>query len=214
MTDAEYLFRQTSSERKRIGRGDYNKKRQGGKVIRFPSDGLSRKEKKALNGEVMTYRFYKPITWEEFKKLPNDIRQEYLDMIKEKFGLIPGPLMAESFGVVYSVFTAFLCDNKLTFRNSNGKKVRTKTFLATEDGKAWAKWHKDYRGSSDSERAEIVSEDSKGEAVEEYNGSNGRTIEVVKDEQPIVKVNDVDKIASLISSLVGTGAKLTIEIVL
>ena len=36
MKDAEYLFRQTEKERKRIGRGDFNKKRQGGKQIRFP----------------------------------------------------------------------------------------------------------------------------------------------------------------------------------
>ena len=47
MTDAEYLFRQTSKERKRNGIGDFHKKRGGGKVVRFPSDHLSRKEKKA-----------------------------------------------------------------------------------------------------------------------------------------------------------------------
>ena len=51
MNDAEYLFKQTSSERKRIGRGDYNKKRQGGKAIRFPSDHLTKKEIEAMSGE-------------------------------------------------------------------------------------------------------------------------------------------------------------------
>lgn len=51
MTDEEYLFRQTEIERKRIGYGDRNKKRQGGRYVRLPSDNLSRKERNAMNHE-------------------------------------------------------------------------------------------------------------------------------------------------------------------
>ena len=43
MTDEEFIFRQISAERKRIGRGDFNKKRKGGRFVRLPSDNLTKK---------------------------------------------------------------------------------------------------------------------------------------------------------------------------
>ena len=82
MTDAEFVFNQTSAERKRNGRGAFNKVRQGGKYVRFPSDGLSRKEKAKLNGEVVKYSFVAPLKWEEFRAMPKDIQQNYLDLIR------------------------------------------------------------------------------------------------------------------------------------
>lgn len=211
MTDAEYVFNQTSKERKRNGRGDYNKKRQGGKTIRFPSDNLSRKEKNAMNGEVKTYSFYKPLYWDEFRKMPNDIQQEYLDTIKEKFGKIPGRMLAESLGVKYSTFTSFMSVNNLTFRNDDGKRQRRGTFIGTDAGKAWVKWHEDSRGSEIVTGEGTVEVNPCGKDVAEYNGN---LVEVREDAELPVKISDADKIASLIASLAGTGAKLTIEITL
>lgn len=87
MNDAEYLFKQTSVERKRIGRGDFNKKRQGGKQVRLPSDNLSRKEWEKMNGECKTYDMAKPVAWESFKQWPADLQRSYLLGLGEKFGV-------------------------------------------------------------------------------------------------------------------------------
>lgn len=87
MNDAEYLFRQTSAERKRIGRGDFNKKRQGGKQVRLPSDNLSRKEWEKMNGECKSYDMAKPVAWESFKQWPADLQRSYLLGLGEKFGI-------------------------------------------------------------------------------------------------------------------------------
>lgn len=55
MTDERFVFQQTNRERAAAGRGDRCKKRQGGKYVRLPSDNLTEKEKRAMNGEVKTY---------------------------------------------------------------------------------------------------------------------------------------------------------------
>lgn len=85
MNDAEYLFNQISAERKRIGRGDFNKKRQGGKQVRLPSDNLSRKEWEKMNGECKSYDMAKPVKWEAFKQWPADLQRSYLQGLQDEF---------------------------------------------------------------------------------------------------------------------------------
>lgn len=191
LTDAEYLFNQTSRERKREGRGTFNKKRQGGKTVRFPSDSLSRKEKKELSGEVKTYSFYKPLKWAEFSVMPDDIKQEYLNLLESKFEGLPLTAVAESLGVSMNTMSPHMFHHSLHYRIGKPKATK-KSFLKTDDGKAWLKWHED----SVSEEEEEI-DDVKEEVEEEIKAESDESI---------------DKIISLIRGLAGTGAKLTIEI--
>ena len=100
MTDEEYVFHETSRERKRNGYGDYHKKRQGGKP-RLPSDHLSEKERKSMNSEVTTYELDKPRNWYEYKELPEDIKKEYLNLLYTKYGAT-NSMMGGMFGVAIS----------------------------------------------------------------------------------------------------------------
>ena len=43
MKDAEYLFKQTEIERKKLGYGDRHKKRGGGRYVRLPSDNMTKR---------------------------------------------------------------------------------------------------------------------------------------------------------------------------
>lgn len=70
MTDEAFVFNQTIRERKATGYGAYHKKRKGGRTIRFPSDNLSRREKRQMNGEVFSFDPRKFYTAEEFLMLP------------------------------------------------------------------------------------------------------------------------------------------------
>ena len=155
LNDAEYIFNQTSRERKRNGIGTFSKKRQGGHIVRFPSDGLSRKEKKELNGEVKTYSFYKPLKWDEFSKMPDDIKQEYLNLLESKFDGLPLTAVAESLGVTMNTMSPHMFNHGLKYRVGK-KMVREKTFLKTDDGKAWVKWHED--SAEDSEELDTEEE--------------------------------------------------------
>lgn len=89
MTDEKFLFLTDCSEKKRIGWGAANKRTHTGKggAVKFPSDGLSRKELAAMSGECKSYKLNEPMTWAEFKQMPNDIRAMYITSLRNKYNI-------------------------------------------------------------------------------------------------------------------------------
>lgn len=84
MTDAEKMFRQTSKERKNP-RGVWAKKSGSrSKRCSLPSDNLTAKQRKELNGAVKEYSLNKPLYWTEFLQLPKDLQLEYMDKLINK----------------------------------------------------------------------------------------------------------------------------------
>ena len=110
MTDAEYVFQNTSKERKRIGRGALAKKngRKSKKCV-LPSDHLTEAQKRKLNGEVMNYDLSKPMNWKQFKSMPHDLRAEYFTKLV-KMGACRNDI-ADMFGIKASSLSAWLADN-------------------------------------------------------------------------------------------------------
>lgn len=87
MTDEEYVFRTECAEKKRTARGSFNRlphAGRGGKV-KMPSDYLTKKEREAMNGEVITYQMNRPMSWAQFKKMPDDTKREYINSIIHKY---------------------------------------------------------------------------------------------------------------------------------
>ena len=84
MTDEKYLFVSDSKDKKRVARGAYNKKSHGGRV-KMPSDYLTRKEREAMSGECKSYRLNEPMSWDEFRTMPDDIQKSYVLALREKF---------------------------------------------------------------------------------------------------------------------------------
>lgn len=79
MTNEEYCFKQTIKKRKSLARGSFYKKcGSKSKKCSLPSDKMTAKQRKELNGQVMSYNLNKPMTWKEFKELPTDIQKIYL----------------------------------------------------------------------------------------------------------------------------------------
>lgn len=82
MSDEEFVYRQDIKEKKATGRGAFHKK--GGsksKKCNFPSDYMTRKEKQALNGEVMSYNPNKFYSYAEFKQLPMEYQIKYINSL-------------------------------------------------------------------------------------------------------------------------------------
>lgn len=194
MTDEEFVFRQTERERKRDGRGTFNKVRQGGKHVRFPSDNLSAKEKKQMNGAVQSYSFSRPLGWKQFQSMPRDLRQEYLDMLTDKYVGISNALIGESMGVKNNVFAPYL--NRHALKVHRKMDMPRSQFLDTEDGKKWMQWVG--QASTQNDEQTVV------EDVQEDNIAGGEMSKSV----------NVQNIAALLQMMQGTGAKLTIEITL
>lgn len=84
MSDAEYVFNQTSFEKKRIARGSFAKKNGSrSKRCSLPSDKLTKKEWKERNGAVLTYNLSRPMDWKTFKKMPALLQREYLENLSK-----------------------------------------------------------------------------------------------------------------------------------
>lgn len=86
MTDEEYVFNQTSWERKRVGRGVFSQKKGSrSRKCSLPSDYLTAKQKKELNGEMITYNLERPMSWTEFKFMPVAIQEKYIINMRDKY---------------------------------------------------------------------------------------------------------------------------------
>lgn len=204
MRDAEYLFKQTSLERKRIGRGDFNKKRQGGKQVRLLSDNMSRKEWEKMNGECKSFNMAKPVKWAAFKQWPADLQRNYLTGLQEKFNAKSGH-MAAMFGV--STKTLFLLTQTIGFKFSRGKAPLRKS-----------DWYAFINGGPVKE--EPVKEDPvKEELPPEVLAPSEEETSAIKIEEParvdMSNLSDaaIDRLCDLIKALKGTGSIIDLKIV-
>ena len=71
-------------QKKRIAQGARHKvgRRSG---CTLPSDSLTEAQKRKLNGPVVTLKLDEPMTWKDFKALPEDKRRLYAEHIKELY---------------------------------------------------------------------------------------------------------------------------------
>lgn len=100
LPDEQWVMIKDSIDKKNIARSSHNKRSHCGKggSVKFPSDYMTKKELKAMNGEVKSYRLNDPMTWNEFKKLPDDIKVAYIKNLREKYA-VPNKDLAEAMGV-------------------------------------------------------------------------------------------------------------------
>ena len=86
MIDAQYLFVSDSREKKSVARSAAHRK--GGrksKKCTLPSDYLTEKQRKELNGAVDSYSLNYFYTWAQFKALPDDIQVEWINHMSKKY---------------------------------------------------------------------------------------------------------------------------------
>ncbi len=106
MTDEKYEFVTDLREKKSIARSARGRKTHcgmGGRV-KLPSDNMTNKEWKAMNGKVESYRLNEPMTYEEFKKMPDDLKIAYVKALVKKFN-VPMSRIAEMLGTKQNTFS-------------------------------------------------------------------------------------------------------------
>lgn len=89
MKDEEYLFHTDCRDKKIVARSARSKRTHNGKRgrVKLPSDYMTKKELNAMNGEVKSYRLNEPMSWKEFKAMPDDIKVTYIKLLREKYGV-------------------------------------------------------------------------------------------------------------------------------
>lgn len=133
MTDERYTFVSDVRDKKRTSRGAFNKRTHCGKggAVKFPSDFMSKKEIMAMNGEVKAYKLNDPMTWGEFKSMPDDLRSGYIKSLRERFSVSDAEI-GRMMGVARSSVSSETKRLGIPASNTRGRRVWDK------DG--WCAW--------------------------------------------------------------------------
>jgi hypothetical protein len=108
-SDEEYLFRKDSIEKKITARSARSTRTHNGRrgPVKLPSDFMTAKEIRAMNGECKSYPMNKAITWDEFKSWPDEHKVTYIRLLREKFNC-PNNALAEMFDVHPTTLNGYL----------------------------------------------------------------------------------------------------------
>ena len=184
LPDEQYVMISDSIEKKKIARSSHNRKTHCGKGgrVKFPSDYLSKKELKAMNGVVKSYNLNKPMTWKEFRSMPQDLQIMYIKKLRNEFG-VPDIVLGKAMGICKSSFSKAMSDLNLSLGRSAGAKG--KQWLDSEKSfKFFEYWNK-FNNEKTIEEASVEDE---AEVVE-------KTVEEasVEDEAEVVEETDISK---------------------
>ena len=217
MNDAEYLFRQTEIDRKRSSYGDKHKKRQGGRTVRFPSDHLTKKEKEAMNGEVVTYKDKPFYSKEEFQELPDDLQIKWINSVINRYDASIRAISEAMFGNHEWLRVYIKNKGYAEYINKGPQGWAAKKGIErlTADYEAFKNGQKTAIKPQEPEEAKLQAQEPETPAGGQQD-ENPFTIrdECVELAQEKAEKIDVTRIAELLRALSGTGAKLTIEVVL
>lgn len=108
LSDEEYELRNDCREKKSVAASAFKQRTHCGKSgCKLPSDFMTKKEIKAMNGECVKYApLKKPMHWDDFKKLPDDLKKEYINGLRGQFD-VPDNKIAEMFGVGGNTISRF-----------------------------------------------------------------------------------------------------------
>ena len=121
LPDEQYVMISDSIEKKKIARSSHNRKTHCGKGgrVKFPSDYLSKKELKAMNGDVKSYNLNRPMTWEEFRSMPQDLQIMYIKKLRNEFE-VPDIVLSKAMGICKSSFSRAMSGLNLSLGKSSG----------------------------------------------------------------------------------------------
>ena len=87
-------------QKKRIAAGARHRKcGSKSKFCALPSDNMTTSEWKRRNGKVKTYSRNMPMAWHDFKSMPLDLQQSYIDSLQSRFNISINRISVDLFGL-------------------------------------------------------------------------------------------------------------------
>lgn len=217
------IFYADMREKKSTGRGYYGKKNGSkSKKCSLPSDGMTERGWRKMNGPVTVTNLSAPMAWEQFKSLRPDLKEEYLRNLTTRFGVTKAAL-AEVFNVNISTFMKHTQAVNMGDMFHVGKKMSKKqredflTFFGIESVKK-----EEIKESNVAERApessveeftsEIESSTPQTCAVADT-GAKGAMLAMRGVSIEFAGAFDVDHIANSIRYIIPAGTNVAIKIV-
>lgn len=119
MNDYEYTFKEDVKEKKSLVASARHKKNGSkSKKVTLPSDGMTRKQWERKNGEVTTVKMNQPMTYEEFKSIPEDLQERYLACLVDGYR-VTSKHLAEMLGTDHRTLRSYIRNHgfdKIHFR--------------------------------------------------------------------------------------------------
>lgn len=100
----------------------------------LPSDHMTPAQIKKLNGPCESYDLGKPMTWDDFKAMPIDLRQQYLDGLHSRFRVGAQTISVDLFGLSTSALGFHIKRNNMRSIACKGERGGAK------DRAAWESW--------------------------------------------------------------------------
>lgn len=213
MTDVEYILREDARSKKSSGRGVYSRKcGSKSKSCSLPSDRLTEKQKKELNGEVKTYNLSVRLSYAEFKQLPPDLMTEYVNRLVSTYGANFSDI-AQSMGITRETLGVFRDSHPVFPKFKPGGRSAWAKSTASE----WAEFLKDKRYSNGAVRFVDVEEvqESPDETVSTPEVEEPSSAETVQaDAITVTLTGTPQQIAEFISRITDPGCKYIANIAL
>lgn len=133
MEEIERFYFEEQKEKKAISHSSMNRRSRCGKRgrVRLPHDNLTKKGLENMNGKCETYRLNSPMTWSEFRAMPEEIQKTYIKLLRQKFDAPEGRI-TDMMGVAQ--YTASRYFNKI------GLGVGTRSKTRSWDQESWNAW--------------------------------------------------------------------------
>lgn len=178
--DEQYVMISDSIEKKKIAHSSHNRKTHCGKGgrVKFPSDYLSKKELKAMNGDVKSYNLNKPMTWEEFRSMPQDLQIMYIKKLRNEFG-VPDIVLSKAMGICKSSFSKAMKDLNLSLGKSAG--ATGKQWLNSEKSSKFSEYWNKFENKKECTIEEEIAKDA-AEHVEEMDISEEKSNDYTMDD--------------------------------
>lgn len=135
-SDEAWEYIQDCKEKKTVGNNARNKKVHSGKRggMKTAADYMTKKELRAMDGEVQTYRLGSPMGWEEFSRMPDDLKKMYIKKLRDKFN-VPDQALAVNMGVDIQKFAECLKSIKLS-----PSMAEDRSWFGTDDNGRFQTW--------------------------------------------------------------------------
>lgn len=139
LPDEQWAMIEDSIEKKNIAHSASHRRTHCGKRggVALPSDFMSKKELNAMNGNVMTFNLKQPMSWEKFKNMPDDVKVEYVKMIRDKFKT-PDKILAKCMGISYMYFGK--CLRNLGLGQGKGAGRANRFWSETKESELFREW--------------------------------------------------------------------------
>lgn len=106
-SDEAWDYIQDCKEKKALGNQARYRRGHNGKsgYMKTAADYMTKKQLRAMDSEVKTYRMGSPMKWEEFNAMPDDLKKMYIKKLRKDFN-VPDEELAVAMGVDIWKFVA------------------------------------------------------------------------------------------------------------